>query len=89
MARQVRSTIKEKCWGMQRIRRRTHLAQRLRSCNSNPLCRSRATDPSLGFQRATGPSFAGVSREQLELLAVTESYLVDTFAVPLEIIGSD
>lgn len=36
-----------------------------------------------------GLSVAGVSREQLELLAVTESYLVDTFAVPLEIIGSD
>jgi superfamily II DNA or RNA helicase len=36
-----------------------------------------------------GLSVAEVSREQLELLAVTESYLVDTFAVPLEIIGSD
>jgi hypothetical protein len=35
-----------------------------------------------------GSSVAEVSREQLELLAVTESYLVDTFAVPLEIIGS-
>jgi len=36
-----------------------------------------------------GLSIAEVSNEQLELLAVTENYLKETFAVPLEIIGSE
>lgn len=36
-----------------------------------------------------GLSIAEVSKEQLELLAVTENYLKETFAVPLEIVGSE
>jgi hypothetical protein len=36
-----------------------------------------------------GLSVAEVSQEQLELLAVTESYLKQTFAVPLEIVASE
>ena len=35
-----------------------------------------------------GLSIAEVSLEQLELLAVTENYLIETFAVPLEVIAS-
>src|SRR5216684_1639226 len=35
-----------------------------------------------------GLSVAEVSKEQLELLAVTENYLKETFAVPLEIVAS-
>jgi hypothetical protein len=35
-----------------------------------------------------GLSAAAASKQQLELLAVTESYLLDTFAVPLEIVAS-
>ena len=35
-----------------------------------------------------GISKAGVSREQLELLAVTENYLMETFAVPFRVITS-
>jgi hypothetical protein len=35
-----------------------------------------------------GLSVAAASRQQLELLAVTESYLLDTFEVPLEIVAS-
>ncbi|HEY1527879.1 MAG TPA: hypothetical protein VGH51_16725 [Candidatus Angelobacter sp.] len=35
-----------------------------------------------------GLSAAAVSKEQLELLAVTENYLLETFAVPLEIVAS-
>ena len=36
-----------------------------------------------------GLSIAKVSKEQLELLAVTENYLKETFAVPFEIVGSE
>jgi hypothetical protein len=36
-----------------------------------------------------GLSIAEVSHEQLELLAVTENYLKETFAVPLDIVGSE
>jgi superfamily II DNA or RNA helicase len=36
-----------------------------------------------------GLSIAEVSKEQLELLAVTENYLKETFAVPLDIVGSE
>jgi superfamily II DNA or RNA helicase len=36
-----------------------------------------------------GLSKAAVSPQQLELLAVAETYLIDTFAVPLRVIGSD
>lgn len=36
-----------------------------------------------------GLSIADVSNEQLELLAVTENYLKETFAVPLDIVASE
>lgn len=36
-----------------------------------------------------GLSVAEVTNEQLELLAVTENYLKETFAVPLDIVGSE
>jgi hypothetical protein len=35
-----------------------------------------------------GLSAAAASKQQLELLAVTESYLLDTFEVPLEVVAS-
>ena len=35
-----------------------------------------------------GLSIVAASKEQLELLAVTENYLLETFAVPLEIVAS-
>jgi len=35
-----------------------------------------------------GLSIAAASKEQLELIAVTENYLLETFAVPLEIVAS-
>jgi hypothetical protein len=35
-----------------------------------------------------GLSRSGASREQLELLAVTENYLLETFAVPFAVVGS-
>jgi hypothetical protein len=37
----------------------------------------------------SGLSATAASKEQLELLAVTENYLLETFAVPLEIVASN
>jgi hypothetical protein len=41
------------------------------------------------FMVQPGLSVADVSKQQLELLAVTENYLIETFKVPLEIVASD
>ena len=54
----------------------------------NPRKGRRSACAASRFHRPAGLSIAEVSKEQLELLAVTENYLKETFAVPLEIIGS-
>jgi hypothetical protein len=36
-----------------------------------------------------GLSKVGASQKQLELLSVTENYLIETFAVPFKVVGSD